>query len=281
MVRTRGARASGSSPERLVAPRRGRKPYEHRQKVRLEDRLQHQLRRHLHHPVPAPSECPAAACFPSAFGMYRRNTALGRYVPARSSVPISSSETLDSVAARPPRASGHPPPPRPCSASPASTPPTGRHSGGCGRTARGSDDPATAWPPAHSRRWSCRTLSAGSGPRGYLGRASGHALALTSSSGTTTPGTLPSGRVLRHGHHGTTIPSDSRCAAPDFRLRLIRATLPRRRPRRRVSPVPHRSLLTCCSPYPGGDPPRVLLRNAARGRGLRRDMSGSAPALFI
>jgi hypothetical protein len=48
---------------------------------------------------------------------------------------------------RPRRESGHPLPPSPCSVSPASMPPIGRHSDGCGHTAHGNGDPATAWPP--------------------------------------------------------------------------------------------------------------------------------------
>jgi hypothetical protein len=35
---------------------------------------------------------PSGRFFPSAFGMYRRKTALGRYTPARSFVPISSTK---------------------------------------------------------------------------------------------------------------------------------------------------------------------------------------------
>ena len=61
-----------------------------------------------------------------------------RRSPPRNNRPRSS---------RPLPASGLRPRQSPCSVSPVSTPPTGRHSGGCGQTAHGSGDPATAWPP--------------------------------------------------------------------------------------------------------------------------------------
>src|SRR4029077_1821918 len=66
---------------------------------------------------------------------------------------------------------------------------------------------------------------------------------------------------------------------PRFRLRLIRARLPRRRPHRRVSRVPRVSLHTCCAPSPA-ETTRRLRFPYARCR-LRRDMSGSALGLFL
>ena len=93
-----------------------------RKEVRLEDRLQHQLRRHLHHPVPhrrnpqrplsshLPSGCTAAA--PPAAGTSLR--------AARRRALRGSARRRT---ARSPRSSRHRRPPRPCSASLASTPP--------------------------------------------------------------------------------------------------------------------------------------------------------------
>ena len=64
-----------------------------------------------------------------------------------------------------------------------------------------------------------------------------------------------------------------------FRLRLIRATLPRPGPSRRVSRVPLVSLHTCCAPYPAGA--RCALWIQCTPCCLRRDMSGSASELFL
>src|SRR5688572_13819139 len=100
-----------------------------------------------------------------------------------------------------------------------------------------------------------------------------HALALTPFTDTTTPGTLPSGRVVRRGHLRYYDPLGLPLHSARFRRRLIRATLPRPRPRRRVSPLPPRSLLTCRSPYPGGT---LRASGSSRaGRGLRGEMSRS------
>ena len=201
---------------------------------------------------------PSGRCLPSAFGMYRRSTGCGRYVPARSAAPSSSrkrSTPYCSTAA----SVSHRRPPRPCSASPASTPPAGRHSCRCGRTARGNGDPAAAWPrptvgvgvvalcrAACARRggWdrSCRPC-----PRAYLLRRHDHRRG---------PSLRPrcSSRRPRRYYDPLGLPLRS----ARFRLRLIRAALPRRRLRRRVSRVPPVSLHACCSPYPAETSPRVL-----------------------
>ncbi len=103
----------------------------------------------------------------------------------------------------------------------------------------------------------------------------------------TTVGTLPSRRVILHDvrRRGRNLPVryydplGFPLSSARFRLRLIRATLPRRRQLRRASRVPHISLHTCCAPYPAGTSPSLRFW---RGRcRLRRDMSGSAPRLFL
>ena len=198
-----------------------------RQEVRLEDRLQHQLRRHLRHPVPhrrdpqrsLPSirlrDVPAQHRLP--LGTCLR--AARRRAPPRSARPRT---------ARPRRSSGHRRPPRRGSAL------TRFHASR--RTSLLQMRSYSAWKrlpgarlaAAHSRRCSCRTLSRGLRPPGWLGSGlAGHALALTCSSDSTTAGTLPSGRVVRRGLRpriapgcGTTIPSDSRCAALAFAFGL-------------------------------------------------------------
>ena len=179
-----------------VALRRGRKPYEHGRKSASK----------IGSSTSFAAICttrsrtvgmPSGRCFPSAFGMYRRSTACGRYLPARSVGLRAPPGSAPRRAARSPRASRHRRPRRPCSASPASTPPR--------RTSLLQMRSYSAWKrrpgdrlaAAHSRRWSCRTLSTGLRPPGWLDRVvAGHALALTSSRDATTAGALPSGRVV-------------------------------------------------------------------------------------
>jgi hypothetical protein len=64
-----------------------------------------------------------------------------------------------------------------------------------------------------------------------------------------------------------------------LRLRLIRAALPRPGPHRRVSRVPLVSLSACCAPYPAGA--KQALWNKPAPCCLRREMTGSAPGLFL
>src|SRR5690606_21518516 len=115
----------------------------------------------------------------------------------------------------------------------------------------------------------------------------GHSLALTCSVSVTTAGTLPSRRVVLHDvrvrgeHPGLRYydPLGLPLGRGRLRLRLIRRALPRRGPPRRVSRVPHSSLHTCCAPYPAGIQPALRISRA--GCCLRRDMSDSAPGLFL
>jgi hypothetical protein len=58
-------------------------------KVRLKDRLDHNLRRRLHHPIPY-RRYPQWPLLPSAFGMYCRFTGCGQYRPAFRSACIPS-----------------------------------------------------------------------------------------------------------------------------------------------------------------------------------------------
>src|SRR5712692_2908016 len=119
-------------------------------------------------------------------------------------------------------------------------------------------------------------------PTGEFGTGpAGHALALTPTADTTTAGTLPSGRVVRRDHPRYYDPLGPPLPSARFHLRFIRATLPRQRPRRRVSPLPPRSLLACCSPYPGGTRRAFCSGPLRSGHGLRGDMSRSAPPLFL
>src|SRR6185437_7826150 len=115
----------------------------------------------------------------------------------------------------------------------------------------------------------------------------GHSLALTCSVDPTTAGTLPSRRVVLHGvrSRGSHLalryydPLGLPLHSGRLRLRLIRLASPRRGPSRRVSRVPHRSLHACCAPYPAGA--TCALRISRRWCCLRREMTGSAPGLFL
>ena len=118
--------------------------------------------------------------------------------------------------------------------------------------------------------------TAGGVVRSALG---GHSLALTCFADMTTAGTLPSGRVVRRDPRRYLGPLGLPLRSGRLRLRLIRRAWPRRGPRRRVSRVPHSSLHACCAPYPAGTD--GALRNMRRRGGLRREMTGSAPGLFL
>ena len=119
-------------------------------------------------------------------------------------------------------------------------------------------------------------------PPGVVGnRLAVHALTLTFFSDMTTPGALPSGCVVLRRHRRYYDPLGLPLHSARLRLRLIRVASPRHGPCRRASPVPHRSLNACCAPYPGGTPRAFCSGLLRGGRGLRREMSGSAPPLFI
>ncbi len=119
-------------------------------------------------------------------------------------------------------------------------------------------------------------------PPGVVGTCpAGHALALTFFSDTTTPGALPSGCVVLRRHRRYYDPLGLPLHSARLRLRLIRVTSPRHGPCRRASPVPHRSLNACCAPYPGGTRRAFCSGLLRGGRGLRRDVSGSAPRLNL
>ena len=107
----------------------------------------------------------------------------------------------------------------------------------------------------------------------------GHALARTCADDVTTPGVLPSRRVVRRDDPRYYDPLGRPLRTTRFRRRLIRAALPRLGPRRRASRVPFVSLHTCCAPYPA-ETCRVCISGPRRGRrGLRRGVIGSALGL--
>ena len=179
----------------------GRKPYEHGQEVRLEDRLQHQLRRHLHHSVsdrrdaqrPLPPIClrDVPAQHRPAAGTRLRAASAPSSSRKRSTPYCSTSAIVSASTPAAPLFRSHPLP-------------------RLHRTSLLQMRSYSAWKrlsgdrlaAAHSRRCSCRTLSIGLRPPGLVRSGpAGHALALTCSVDVTTPGTLPSRRVVRRRHH--------------------------------------------------------------------------------
>ena len=225
---------------------------------------------------------PSGRCFPSAFGMYRRRTACGP-VPACAQVGGDRPRGSDRPRpARCSRASRHPRPPHRGSASPASMLRAGRHPCTRGRTAHGTVVPVAAWPPPTAVVGVLALCPRACARRGELGPVlPAMPSRLPPSPSATTAGALPSGRVVLHGHRRYYDPLGLPLRTTRLHLRLIRAALPRRGLRRRVSPVPHRALSTCCAPYPGRTRGVCCSGLPHRERGLRRDMLGSAPALFL
>jgi hypothetical protein len=107
----------------------------------------------------------------------------------------------------------------------------------------------------------------------------GHSLALTCSDDIIAAGALRSARVVLREHRHYYGPLGLPLRDARFRLRLIRAASPRHGLRRRASRVPHLSLHACCAPYPAGA--IDALRCSRRWCCLRREMTGSAPGLFL
>src|SRR6185369_8133821 len=107
----------------------------------------------------------------------------------------------------------------------------------------------------------------------------GHALALTCFDDAITAGILPSRCVVRRSDRRYYDPLGLPLCSARFRLRLIRAALPRRRRQRRASRVPRFSLHTCCALYPAET--RRAFRIVRSERGLRREMLDSALGLSI
>ena len=106
----------------------------------------------------------------------------------------------------------------------------------------------------------------------------GHALMLTRFARVIKVRAFPSRRVMVHADQRYYDPIGLPLPSKSFHHRLIPLVFARRRPGRRVSPVPNPTMCTCRHPYPGrtrqADPGPGFA-----GHGLRRDMSGSAPPL--
>ena len=89
---------------------------------------------------------PSGRCRPSAFGMYRRRTGCGRYVPARSAAPSSSSRRSTPYCSTARECHRIDPRRAAILSSPAATPPGGRHPSRSDPSGRGSAAPGIAWP---------------------------------------------------------------------------------------------------------------------------------------
>ena len=252
------------------------KPIRLRKKVRLEDRLQYQLDRHLDHPVPhrrdtqrpLPSIClgdvPAQHHLRPILSGAQHSSKL--FQEALDSIPLHLGDRLRIHPSR--SLVGTNPSPRlPQNVTSVDVVVQGVKTSLRRPLGRGPQSPLQV---AH---FLARPTAAGVVRSGRAG----HSLARACSSHTTTPGTLPSRGVVRRRDPWYYDPLGLPLRTTRFRLRLIRVRLPRQRPRRRASRVPSLSLSTCCAPYPAGTPDR--LRSSSRGHGLRRDMSGSAPGL--
>jgi len=107
-----------------------------------------------------------------------------------------------------------------------------------------------------------------------------HALVFAAPVVVTTPGTLPSGGVLRRRPHWYYDPLGLPLHRGPTGHRPPGFALPRRGLCRRISRVPCFSLDACCAPYPAG-PSGARFGSSRRRCCLRRDMSGSASRLYI
>src|SRR5258706_13535815 len=107
----------------------------------------------------------------------------------------------------------------------------------------------------------------------------GHALALTSACGATKVGALPPDGALprRLGYYD---PAGLPLRSARFRHRLIRAVFADEAAQTGLS-CSRPDLERVPIPVPRRDPAGHYSRSGPAGRGLRREMSGSAPPLFL
>ena len=220
---------------------------------------------------------PSGRCRPSPFGMYRRRTGGGRYVPARStaasscsmrSTPYcSTSASVSPSTPAAPRFRRHTPPRLPEDVSPPnpihqSVEAPFRRSLGC--------DPESALQLAH--------FVNGRMPVGVVGTGrAGHALARACVTDRTTAGTLGSSRVLRREVRRYYGPLGRPLRTSRFHHRFIRAALPRLRAAQTGLSCSASLRARVLRPIPRRDPRRVHLRTGAPQAwpSPRRDRLGS------
>ena len=223
---------------------------------------------------------PSGRWRPSAFGMYRRRTGGGRYMPARSAAlelveacaPPRTARPRSSVSRSTPAAPRfrfHPPPCLPQDVTPLD--PIQQRMEAALRGSLGRD-PESALQLAHFVDGRTPTGVVGAGP-------AGHALVRACAPNVTTAGTLRSSRVIRREARRYYDPLGRPLRRARLRPRLIRATLPRLGLRRRASRVPFLSVRACCAPYPAETCETCVSGLRHPRHGLRRDMTGSALGL--
>ena len=218
-------------------------------KVRLENRLQHERRRHLRHSVSdrRNSQRPlASVCLRNIPTPHRRGS-IGARSQSRAEVvkkrlraallDISQRLCIDARCAA---VRFHSPPCFPQDVTPVDAVQQRMEASArlpLGRT------PESALQLAH--------FIAGLPSTGVVGTGrAGHALARACSSDIAPAGTLRSTRVIRRGPPYYYGPLGLPLRRARFRRWLIRVALPRRRPRRRASRVSCFSVSACCAPYP-------------------------------
>ena len=250
-----------------------------RQEVRLEDRLEHDLRRCLHDPIAhrRDAQRPLLAAFlldvppPHRLRSVPLRSQLGLDLCQQSSRAVAL-DVGEGLGIDPRRAAvrSHSLPRRPQDVIPVDAVVQSVEASTRGPLRRG---PQPALEVAH--------FGIGRSSDGVVGPVllTGHALVRGSASDVVTVRALPYPGVLLRRDPRYYDPPGLPLHSGRFRLRLMRRALPRLGPCRRVSPVPHPSLRACHRPYPGET--RRALRISRAGRGLRRDMSGSALPLFI
>ena len=243
--------------QRLLRTASWPEPVRARREVRLVDRLQHQLGRHLHHPVLHRRDA-QGPLRPVCLGYVGAPHDLRTVLACAQHLAQLSQETPDSILLD--FADRHPIDAR-CALVAAHSLPrlvqdvTPAHLA-VQRMEASSRCPLGCGPelPLQLSHFVVGLASAGVVRSGLAG----HSLALTRSISMTTAGTLPSSRVLPHGLRRCGLRLTVRYYDPlglplrtaRLRLGLIRARLPRPGPRRRASHVPHLSLHACCAPYP-------------------------------
>ena len=247
-------------------------------KVRLENRLQHERRRPLRHPVSDrrnPQRPLASVCLRNVSTPHRQGSIRARS-QSRAEVfeKFLDPHLLDRgqrhrIDARRTAVPLHPPPRFPQDVTPVDA--VQQRMEASARLPLGHT-PESALQLAHVIDGLASTGVVGTGP-------AGHALARPCSSDAAPAGTLRSARVVRREPRHDDGPLGFPLRRARFRRWLIRATLPRPGPRRRASRVAFRSVSACCAPYPAELHCAYVSGLERNGQRLRRDMTGSALGL--
>ncbi len=261
-----------------VAFRFGRKPVRARMEVRLENRFQHERRRHLRHSVSdrRDAQRPLSSVYLRNIPTPHRRGSVRARVQSRTEVvekgldtPVLDGGQRHRIDARRAAVLLDPSPCFPQDVTPVDAVQQGMKTSA--RLSFGRP-PESALQLAHFVEELASLGVVGTGP-------AGHALARPRSADIAPAGTLCSARVMRRGPRRYYGPLGFPLRRARFRHRLMRAALPRLGPRRRASRVPFDSVSACCAPYPAETCGTCTSGPGHRRRGLRRDMTGSALGL--